>query len=963
MPYFRVKTSNGWAGIKNISVKTSSGWQTGQKVFVKTNTGWTIVWPFSGPYPITTPDIYTNTSTTNTAYPMVRLGTTIYGFNGTWNNNGYTNGGYTYYWTTYDSLNANINPISGTTNTLVSYATLSLNSATLYDNKFLTFTVNYLSQGSVVASASNDTGNYRVQVVKNSPVNISHSISPTTPTIGTSISYSSSWNINYAYSPDAARSTIKWYRNLSNSVTGGTEITSASGSYTYTPTSADSGYYIYAVETCFNSGSDYDYGTSTGVSVSNITSSAVSSAPPTNTSVPYSICISGTPGKVGSTYRLYAGSWTNSPSSFDYFLDRQDQNGTNVLSVYNQANSYYDWTAVNNYAGKKLDYSVIAYNGIYPNNSSIRAYGASLGPFTYNAPTAIYNPSISGSGAYNSYIYYSAGSYNYGTVSSTKLIVSASTTFSSTSISKTATSTYLITSTDVANPAYYFVTMDTVAGFDGNTYYFYSGGYSTTGTNSVSISDGYGAILSYEISGATAPTLSSTTSTTNGFTFYINNISSTYTYTSSATNNATVSINTTSGLVTVTGLNGGAGSNVTINAKRLGYQIVSNSVFGSSIAAPSQLIAPSISSTAIYPNSITWSGGVYSNASAVTSVLMYSTSASNFSPTFNIYKTVSPYQLTANDVTTPAYIYEVRDTVVGTNGSTYYYYSSATTSQEGTGSSPTFGTVTSAQGGWSVPITSTSTDTYSVVSTTAGSASISGTTLTVNGLGSQASATVTVSRKTPGYTLQTGTVSGTSQALAVPSGGTVTLSGSGKAGTTLTASTSGWSGSPTSYNIYIYASTNNPPTMSNVQKASSTYSSTYYTITTSDAASPAFYFKAFATATNAGGTSSTTAESSVILSYPVGTVTAPTITTTDTSGAGGRFNFSSTFTNLTIPTYYFTLGTTANPTAYNSLTSNTNGIVTTGRTTALYFTVYATGVDGGGNIVTSGTSTKSVTFT
>ena len=101
--------------------------------------------------------------------------------------------------------------------------------------------------------------------------------------------------------------------------------------------------------------------------------------------------------------------------------------------------------------------------------------------------------------------------------------------------------------------------------------------------------------------------------------------------------------------------------------------------------------------------------------------------------------------------------------------------------------------------------------------------------------------------------------------LSPPSGGSVTLSGTGVAGTSITATTSGWSNSPTSFSVRIYASTSNPPTTSDVLKASSSSSSVSYAVTTFDASPPPYYFKAFATATNAAGTSSEVG-SNVILS-------------------------------------------------------------------------------------------------
>ena len=105
----------------------------------------------------------------------------------------------------------------------------------------------------------------------------------------------------------------------------------------------------------------------------------------------------------------------------------------------------------------------------------------------------------------------------------------------------------------------------------------------------------------------------------------------------------------------------------------------------------------------------------------------------------------------------------------------------------------------------------------------------------------------------------------------VPSGGSVTLTGTGAAGTIITATTTGWSDSPTSYSVGIYASigTPSPGAIGTTLKTSNSPTSSNtvsYTITTGDATSPAYNFMAYATATNAGGTS-TQVSSNMITSY------------------------------------------------------------------------------------------------
>jgi hypothetical protein len=89
-----------------------------------------------------------------------------------------------------------------------------------------------------------------------------------------------------------------------------------------------------------------------------------------------------------------------------------------------------------------------------------------------------------------------------------------------------------------------------------------------------------------------------------------------------------------------------------------------------------------------------------------------------------------------------------------------------------------------------------------------------------------------------------------------PSGGTVTLTGNATAGSVITASTSGWSGSPTSYTTIITTALSpNIPTAASTVVATGTTSATY-TITSSDTLAPVNIFRAFTTATNSAGSAS-----------------------------------------------------------------------------------------------------------
>ena len=133
--------------------------------------------------------------------------------------------------------------------------------------------------------------------------------------------------------------------------------------------------------------------------------------------------------------------------------------------------------------------------------------------------------------------------------------------------------------------------------------------------------------------------------------------------------------------------------------------------------------------------------------------------------------------------------------------------------------------------------------------------------------------------------------------LSPPSGGSVSLSGTGVAGTSITATTSGWSNSPTSYSVRIYASTSNPPTTSDILKASSTTASVSYTVTTFDASPPAYYFKAFATATNAAGTSGEVGSNVILSSLGApSTPGTPTITYDSANSTPSNWAYDVRFT-------------------------------------------------------------------
>ena len=282
------KTSTGtssttWSKAVNLFVKTASGtssaaWSAVKNVYVYFSAGWTRVWPLSGVFNVTSPYITTSSGSTTPLYGVDgarRVGSVVWGKNGTWNANGWVINSYQYRWRAYNSSEiSDLNRDSQTS--LATYSSaVSLTIPATYDRKYLSFFIQANSSGGSAYNGFAESGvEYGgLQIVRQQPINISASLNNLTPQVGNTISFSSSWNTTDAYAPEAGRTTIQWYKNLSNSTTGGTFLTS--GSYSYIVQSSDLNHYIYAVETTFNSGTDYDLGINTGVSVSRITTSTV----------------------------------------------------------------------------------------------------------------------------------------------------------------------------------------------------------------------------------------------------------------------------------------------------------------------------------------------------------------------------------------------------------------------------------------------------------------------------------------------------------------------------------------------------------------------------------------------------------------------------------------------------------------------------------------------------------------
>jgi len=276
-------SSTTWKKAVNLFVKTTTGttsaaWKAATAVYVYFSSGWTRVWPLSGVFKITSPYITTSSGSTTPLYGVDgarRVGSVVWGKNGTWNANGWVINSYQYRWRAYNSSDINDTNIYSQTALATYSSAVSLTIPATYDRKYLSFFIQANSSGGSAYNGFAESGvEYGgLQIIRQQPINISASLNNLAPQVGNTISFSSSWNTTDAYAPEAGRTTIQWYKNLSNSTTGGT--LRSSGSYSFLVEQEDLNHYIYAVETTFNSGTDYDLGLNTGVSVSRITTSTV----------------------------------------------------------------------------------------------------------------------------------------------------------------------------------------------------------------------------------------------------------------------------------------------------------------------------------------------------------------------------------------------------------------------------------------------------------------------------------------------------------------------------------------------------------------------------------------------------------------------------------------------------------------------------------------------------------------
>lgn len=344
-----------------ISKTATTKWVTAKVIWIKnTSSGWLRVWPTSGVFPITNPYITTTASGSTPLYgnntvaanDVMRIGTTYYGRNGTWDPNGFSISSYNYSWRYYSDQqtqpgdydyvgNLQSGVFSSPSNAL------SLNNydtALAADGKYISFKITANASNALYSNSADSKDSYgKIKAVRRTPINLSFVLSGT-PAVGATLSIGSSWNVTEARKPDAARNTIFWYRSDSNTSIydgqGRNQIFTASG-YSYVVQAEDLGKYIIAEETAYNTGSDYDIGEglfTNGLNqVTAVSAIVTDSTPQAFTTISYTK--NAPSGGSGGVVRTTTLSWNASTNATRYEIE------------YEGSNDNVNWTNVQTFGG------------------------------------------------------------------------------------------------------------------------------------------------------------------------------------------------------------------------------------------------------------------------------------------------------------------------------------------------------------------------------------------------------------------------------------------------------------------------------------------------------------------------------------------------------------------------------------------------------------------------------------
>lgn len=883
--------SSTWSKAIKIFIKTAaSTWSSAKNVWLFLDSGWTRVWPLSGVFNVTNPYIASSSASTTPLTGVRRIGQTVWGKNGTWNANGWVINSYQYRWRTYSSATSiNDNTLISQT-ALASYTSpVSLSIPASYDREYLSFFIQANSSGGAAYNgfAESATQYDGLYIIRQQPINLEGILSTYVPRVGIQITYSSTWQSGDEYAAESNRTTIQWYRNSANSTVGGTFVGSGSS---YTPTSSDLNNYIYVVETRFNSGTDYDLGPTTGVEKRVITTMPVGAAlnGATSTSIvsvsrltdTTTRTIVSSTGASGPYYQLFWYTLNTAPNpETRYDAASTTSTITEDFSFANNQTIYFYVRSSTENLGNTTA------NGIGP-SGTYGDYGPSTGAasYTYLAPTGGSASTTNAGGTAISTglpgdtIYLSLTNPSASPAATSQTIRwrvndggTGGNTFQGGSILQTGGTSFVL-------PSSLYGGITSAVGYSVRPEITFNNGVGDlqVNGNSVLILDPSPGSFSYSIANSTV-----TPTQPSAYTNFFNTSGTSINYDWNDT------ANTSYWMSSISGGPEGSRSNPRFVSNDV-WNTTPGSTYTTSVYSVNQNRQATVSwTTSSNANSyvVSFSGATQTSPITVTGNSLTLTASGSSGSTVTV-NSVTAY---ANGNGTGA---SKAGTLSGLSGVTIFDSNSGTRSSgpstapqvlppsntvvpvvspsSGTAGSTTFSTT---NGSWTNSPTSYSyrweyresslvwpgapgTNTNSTYTPPSNFASIYGNSLrcTVTATNDGGSASASSSPVT------------VNSPVTIPSNGTVSLSGGNTVGSTITASTSGWLNTPTSYDVFITTALSpSTPTQFDTRVASSGGgSSVSYTIPFGAGIAPVNRYRAFATASNSAGTSSTVQSTTVI---------------------------------------------------------------------------------------------------
>lgn len=770
MPSIFRKNTTGWVEIKSVFRKNTTGWIEILNAYRKNSAGWIKVFQRTQiPGIIVTPKVRnSNGDDINNSTIIARVGDTLYGYQGSWSNsptvyedrwyfNQYVGGG-------------SYNPFSPAQINSTLATTLAM------DGYYIVYQVRATNSA---GTSDYVTSSNEARVVKYSPVSLLPYTLSGSPTVGSTLiaapqggSWKSTTNISGDTSPDSFQYEWSWSTGEIIQSTSHNAINSLS----YVIQSTDNGKQIRFRSTGTNTGGSATSGYTTSATVTTPYSFAFgntlyvgSNGYITLDQAP-SYAIAALPAGNGRTINIY------NEDLVQYSLQEYSDNSTYYL--YFKSYRYLNPPVPSSI--NALDYQIKFYTGQQYCDVYLVRRGSSV-------PAFINNPGFYSNGLFQTLGF--SGSWTTGSVARIFFTTSAATssgipwTAVPDNVWKNITTsqiddsyTAVVTSANQQAPVLTAptITSVTVGNQGGPVTVNYTGGsgpfyqaywYGTATAPNVQVTPDASGSSSSSLTDYTGPSSTATQ----------------YMYVRSVLTQAEASVGPSS-----------LASNWSAGVQ---FNMISTAVTQNT--APSATATSNGSTTTVkYLDSITWAAGTYNNAASITSVLLYSTNTANLvSPggnTNSSFRSTSPYTIQTSDPAGTPYVFAVRDTVVGINGTTYYFYSNQITSANADAVAFSYNTGVGAAGGWSASVvTGQSGASYSITTTTGYSVNSSTGAVTVTGLGSNVYSSIIVTKSVVGYSNTTATASGTSSTVASPPTSPTGLSVSagavsGTLGTTLT---------------------------------------------------------------------------------------------------------------------------------------------------------------------------------